>query len=65
MAVKQVDLPTAASINKERKQQMLNALEREMELLKDLEHEHIVQYLCTFSLSLSPSQRPFADLHDV
>lgn len=45
MAVKQVDLPSAASINKERKQQMLNALEREMELLKDLEHEHIVQYL--------------------
>jgi mitogen-activated protein kinase kinase kinase len=46
MAVKQVDLPTAASINKERKQAMLTALEREMELLKDLEHEHIVQYLC-------------------
>lgn len=48
MAVKQVDLPSAASINNERKQQMLNALEREIELLKDLQHEHIVQYLCTF-----------------
>lgn len=57
MAVKQVDLPSAASINKERKQQMLNALEREMELLKDLEHEHIVQYLCTspFTLFFSSS----------
>ncbi|TFY79407.1 hypothetical protein EWM64_g4602, partial [Hericium alpestre] len=45
MAVKQVELPTGASFNNDRKQTMLTALEREIELLKDLEHEHIVQYL--------------------
>ncbi|TFY62902.1 hypothetical protein EVG20_g6538 [Dentipellis fragilis] len=45
MAVKQVELPTNASFNNDRKKTMLEALEREIELLKDLEHEHIVQYL--------------------
>jgi mitogen-activated protein kinase kinase kinase len=44
MAVKQVEVPTAAS--DERKKSMTDALEREIELLKDLQHENIVQYLC-------------------
>ena len=45
MAVKQVEVPTAAS--DERRKTMTDALEREIELLKDLQHENIVQYLCT------------------
>ncbi|KAL7337053.1 kinase-like domain-containing protein [Rhodotorula toruloides] len=53
MAVKQVELPTGKTHNEERKKGMLEALEREIELLKDLQHEsesastafHIVQYL--------------------
>ncbi|SGY23847.1 BQ5605_C019g08988 [Microbotryum silenes-dioicae] len=44
MAVKQVELPTGNSHNEERKKSMLEALEREIELLKDLRHENIVQY---------------------
>ena len=44
MAVKQVEVPTAAS--DERRKTMIDALEREIELLKDLQHENIVQYLC-------------------
>lgn len=51
MAVKQVELPTGSLPNQERKKSMLNALEREIELLKNLQHENIVQYLC-MSLSL-------------
>ena len=49
MAVKQVELPTGSAPNEERKKSMLSALEREIELLKGLHHENIVQYLCTFS----------------
>ncbi|KAL8279988.1 hypothetical protein RQP46_007569 [Phenoliferia psychrophenolica] len=45
MAVKQVELPTGNSHNEERKKSMLDALEREIELLKVLQHENIVQYL--------------------
>ncbi|KAG8901078.1 ATP binding [Tulasnella sp. 403] len=45
MAVKQVQLPTGTSANEERKKSMLSALEREIELLKELQHEYIVQYL--------------------
>ncbi|CAE7108499.1 unnamed protein product [Rhizoctonia solani] len=45
MAVKQVELPTGSSTNEERKKSMLTALEREIELLKQLQHENIVQYL--------------------
>ena len=45
MAVKQVELPKGLSQNEERKQSMLNALMREIELLKVLQHEYIVQYL--------------------
>ncbi|KAL4253160.1 protein kinase superfamily protein [Abortiporus biennis] len=44
MAVKQVELPRSSAPNPERKQAMLSALEREIELLKDLHHENIVQY---------------------
>ncbi|KAI0703621.1 hypothetical protein BC835DRAFT_1262731 [Cytidiella melzeri] len=44
MAVKQVELPTGSAPNEERKKTMLSALEREIELLKDLHHENIVQY---------------------
>lgn len=46
MAVKQVELPTGSAPNEERKKSMLNALEREIDLLKDLQHPNIVQYLC-------------------
>ncbi|KAJ3732201.1 Pkinase-domain-containing protein [Lentinula guzmanii] len=45
MAVKQVELPTGSAPNLERKQSMLTALEHEIELLQDLQHENIVQYL--------------------
>ncbi|KIY43393.1 Pkinase-domain-containing protein [Fistulina hepatica ATCC 64428] len=45
MAVKQVELPTGSAPNIERKKSMLSALEREIELLQDLQHENIVQYL--------------------
>jgi len=44
MAVKQVSLPTGAGVNQERKKAMLSALEREIELLRELQHENIVQY---------------------
>ena len=47
MAVKQVELPTGSAPNEERKKSMLSALEREIELLRDLHHENIVQYHCT------------------
>lgn len=47
MAVKQVELPTGSAPNEERKKSMLNALECEIDLLKDLQHPNIVQYLCT------------------
>ncbi|KAJ3829033.1 ste11-like protein [Lentinula raphanica] len=45
MAVKQVELPTGSAPNLERKQSMLTALEHEIELLQDLQHDNIVQYL--------------------
>jgi mitogen-activated protein kinase kinase kinase len=45
MAVKQVELPTGSARNEERKRNMVSALEREIELLKELQHENIVQYL--------------------
>ena len=46
MAVKQVELPTGSAPNEERKKSMLSALEREIELLRDLHHPNIVQYHC-------------------
>ena len=59
MAVKQVEVPSTAS--DERKKTMVDALEREIELLKDFEHPNIVQYLCasfTVSWSLHPLTSP-------
>jgi mitogen-activated protein kinase kinase kinase len=44
MAVKQVELPTSEKLE-ERKKSMVDALEREIELLKELQHDNIVQYL--------------------
>ena len=46
MAVKQVELPTGSSANNERKMNMLSALEHEIELLQEMQHDNIVQYLC-------------------
>ncbi|KAG6814371.1 hypothetical protein H0H92_010957 [Tricholoma furcatifolium] len=45
MAVKQVELSTGSAPNQERKKSMLSALKREIELLKNLQHVNIVQYL--------------------
>jgi len=44
MAVKQVEMPTNAKEDP-RKQSMIDALSREIALLKDLQHPNIVQYL--------------------
>lgn len=49
MAVKQVELPSGDSHLDQRKKGMLEALEREIKLLKSLEHENIVQYLDSFA----------------
>lgn len=45
MAVKQVELSAGSAKNEDRKRSMLSALEREIELLKELQHENIVHYL--------------------
>ncbi|KAI9300984.1 hypothetical protein BJ944DRAFT_243690 [Cunninghamella echinulata] len=45
MAVKQVELPVENSANIERKKSMVQALQREIALLQELQHENIVQYL--------------------
>ncbi|KIY30726.1 STE/STE11 protein kinase [Cryptococcus gattii E566] len=45
MAVKQVELPRGIAKMEARRRDMLSALEREIELLKDLQHDNIVQYL--------------------
>jgi mitogen-activated protein kinase kinase kinase len=46
MAVKQVELMTDENTeDQSRKKSMLDALQREMHLLKELQHENIVQYL--------------------
>ncbi|RUS15096.1 hypothetical protein BC937DRAFT_92907 [Endogone sp. FLAS-F59071] len=45
MAVKQVELPVVNSATEDRKQSMVDALQREIALLKVLQHENIVQYL--------------------
>ncbi|KAG5462151.1 MAG: MAPKK kinase [Olpidium bornovanus] len=47
MAVKQVELPSSGGLaaNEERRWSMLEALQREINLLKNLEHENIVRYI--------------------
>lgn len=46
MAVKQVEVPSNSnSILDKRKESMVAALKREIDLLRDLQHENIVQYL--------------------
>lgn len=45
MAVKQVSLPDKDSANNELQKSVLEALEREMTFLKELNHENIVRYL--------------------
>ncbi|KAK0544158.1 ATP binding [Tilletia horrida] len=49
MAVKMVELPTGKSNDEQRKTSMLEALEREIALLKTLEHPNIVQYLDSYA----------------
>jgi mitogen-activated protein kinase kinase kinase len=61
MAVKQVELPTGNSHNEERKKSMLSALEREIELLKEIQHDNIVQYLGNYSAEILIT-RDFAEL---
>lgn len=45
MAVKQVELPTGNKDTEQKKLNMIDALQREMNFLRDLQHENIVQYL--------------------
>lgn len=45
MAVKQVELPTGNKDTEQKKLTMIDALQREMNFLRDLQHENIVQYL--------------------
>ena len=49
MAVKEVELFHGSIPNQKRKKAVLGALEREIELLKDLKHKNIVQYFCASS----------------
>lgn len=46
MAVKQVDLDMVGSA--EKKQSMVTAMQQEISLLKELQHDNIVQYLGGF-----------------
>ena len=59
MAVKQVDLETSGAGSEERKQSMVTAMQQEIALLKDLQHENIVQYLGQSSVRYrAPKQGP-------
>lgn len=49
MAVKRVELPSGNTQNDQKKKRMLDALEGEIELLKTLQHENIVQYLDSYA----------------
>lgn len=63
MAVKQVELPTSAK-TEERKKSMVDALEREIELLKELQHDNIVQYLGKFAFHRTPVRPSKLRAHD-
>ncbi|KAF9582175.1 ATP binding [Lunasporangiospora selenospora] len=45
MAVKQVELPVNNSYKEDKQKTLVEALEREIDLLKELHHERIVQYI--------------------
>lgn len=45
MAVKQVELPSDEAQDQKHKQSMVEALQREMNLLRDMQHENVVSYL--------------------
>lgn len=45
MAVKQVELPTGNKDTEQKKLTMIDALQREMNFLREMQHENIVQYL--------------------
>ncbi|ORZ28770.1 kinase-like domain-containing protein [Lobosporangium transversale] len=45
MAVKQVELPVNNSVKEDKQKTLVEALEREIDLLKELHHERIVQYI--------------------
>ncbi|KZV94308.1 Pkinase-domain-containing protein [Exidia glandulosa HHB12029] len=45
MAVKQFELPPGSSHNEEHEKRILTELQREIDLLKDLQHDNIAQYL--------------------
>ncbi|WFD32788.1 mitogen-activated protein kinase kinase kinase [Malassezia sp. CBS 17886] len=49
MAVKQVQLPSRDNETTQRQRYMVESLESEIELLKTIEHPHIVQYLDSFA----------------
>jgi hypothetical protein len=59
--VKQVGLKGLAS--DERKKAMLSALEREIDLLKTLQHENIVQYLGELEITPTGLSRPLTLPH--
>lgn len=60
MAVKQVELGSGKNV--ERKRGMIEALEREIELLKELQHENIVQYLGEIDMFLASVEQEADDV---
>lgn len=49
MAVKQVEIPSSSGAQEARKQSMVDALQHEISLLKEMQHPNIVQYLGSVS----------------
>jgi mitogen-activated protein kinase kinase kinase len=46
IAVKQFELPADSAADQERKKSIVDTVEREIELAKNLRHKNILQYLC-------------------